>query len=257
MKLELIEAVRKYGNVNDITARRLIASPIFSILTNGNTELDAEHIALYNLDAVNNILRKERLKEHPWGGDFLGVQYLQDRQGDENPYIRSIECYSDKQFIIVCLFREPSRLWFEANEIQIDKTFRRTNCHELEINTFDHTTHTLVTLARVYTNYETADGYHKAFSKVFRLVEKDMKKKLRWGHMHSDDGQNRIKAILVDMHLGQVKGLGLHFANEYKEHEIDWHIFRIVKVCQVHFLRSINELQRNGVPERNSLRRPY
>jgi hypothetical protein len=109
----------------------------------------------------------------------------------------------------------------------------------------------------VYTNYETADGYHKAFSKVFRLVEKDMKKKLRWGHMHSNDGQNRIKAILVDMHLGQVKGLGLHFANEYKEHEIDWHIFRIVKVCQVHFLRSINELQRNGVPERNSLRRPY
>jgi hypothetical protein len=238
---------------NDITARRLIASPIFSILTNGKTELDAEHIALYNLDAVNNILRKERLKENPWGGDFLGVQYLQDCHGDENPYIRSIECYSDKQFIIVCLFREQSRLWFEANEIQIDKTFRRTNCHELEINTFDHTTHTLVTLARVYTNYETAAGYHKAFSKVFGLVEDHMKKRLRWGHLHFDDGQNRIKAIIVDMYLGQAKNLGLYFGNEYKDHDIDWHLARIIKVCHVHFEQSIHKLQSSGVPESKPL----
>lgn len=248
VKVELIDAVRKHGNVNDITARRLIASPVFSILTNGNTELDAEHIALYNFDQVNNIFRKERLKEHPWGGDFLGAQYLQDRQGDENPYIRSIECYSDKQFIIVCQFRDQSRLFFEANEIQIDKTFRRTDCHELEINAFDHTTHTLVTLARVFTNYETAAGYYKAFSKVFGLAEEDMKKKLRWGHLY-DDSQTRIKAVLMDMHAGQVKGLGLYFANEYKQHDMDWHISRIVKTCQVHYQRSIHELKRDGVPE--------
>ena len=111
IKEELVQAVRQFGSLSDITARRLIASPIYSILTNGKPDLDSDHIALYNFDAVNNLLRKEKLKEFPWGTDLAGVQYLQYSQGDNNPYIRSIEHYWDGQFIIVCQFQEQSGLF--------------------------------------------------------------------------------------------------------------------------------------------------
>ena len=144
-------------------------------------------------------------------------------------------------------FKSSQDFFCQCDELHIDKTFRRTNCNELEINAFDTSTETIITLSRVFTNYESAAGYHKSFSKVFGIAEADMHKKLRWGHIYQNHNETRIRAILVNEHLGQVGGLGQYFAEEYKQHDADWHIHRIVKVCRIHYERSIRKLRKMGV----------
>ena len=47
---------------------------------------------------------------------------------------------------------------------------------------------------------------------------------------------------MVDEHLGQKVGLARYFEMEYPFQSGEWHIARIVKVCRVHFFRSINKL---------------
>src|SRR5947207_740099 len=99
----------------EATARRLIASPILSIMLNGATSLSQEHIALTNQDAVNHIIRKERLKEYPWSTDFQGAQFLMQQQGLSDPYIRETVQYSDSTFVILCQFKAQSQLLFESH----------------------------------------------------------------------------------------------------------------------------------------------
>jgi hypothetical protein len=77
-----------------------------------------------------------------------------------------------------------------------------------------------------------------------------------WGHLVPETKSStgavvpQIRAILVDEHGGQIKGIGTYFASEYPaEGDADWHVLRIVKVCQVHYERSINRLRAKGVSE--------
>jgi len=70
-----------------------------------------------------------------------------------------------------------------------------------------------------------------------------MKKRIPWGHLvPASKSPIRVKAILIDEHLGQKAGLARYFETEYPFQAGEWHIARIVKVCRVHFLRSINKL---------------
>src|SRR5436190_658828 len=74
-----------------------------------------------------------------------------------------------------------------------------------------------------------------------------------WGHLGPETKSStgavvpQIRAILVDEHGGQIKGIGTYFVSEYPA--ADWHVLRIVKVCQVHYERSINRLRAKGVSE--------
>jgi hypothetical protein len=58
--------------------------------------------------------------------------------------------------------------------------------------------------------------------------------------------RKEVKAILVDEYSTQVKGLGKYFEQDYRElgHDAEWHIFRIVKVCQFHYEQTVNALQK-------------
>src|SRR5579859_6802733 len=205
---ELFKTIREYG-LPDATARRVIASPILPIMMNGATTLSKEHIAMTNQDAVNHLIRKLRIKEYPWGTDFLGIQRMMTQQTPDDPYIRATHQFPDGHFVVLCQFIEQSKLFFQSYELQVNKTFSCTKCRELEINAYDHSTRRITTLARVFTDYEDGEGYYQAFSLVFAQAEKDVGEKIPWGHLVSaQDSIVRIKAILVDEHGGQVKGLG-------------------------------------------------
>ena len=243
IKNELVRVVRAFGGSAECTARCLITSPMLPIMLNGQTELTETHIALFNQDALNHILRKMRSEEYPWGTDFQGVQYLMRQQSIQNPYIRQTIFYPDGHFIILCQFREQSQLLLESYEIQADKTFSRTACREFEINSYNHKTHRTTTIARIFTDYEDEDGYYQGLELCFKTAEDDIGRRIPWGHLvSSEESPIRVKAILVDEHSGQMAGLGKYFEKEYPFQNRHWHITRIVKVCCVHYYRTINRL---------------
>lgn len=104
----------------------------------------------------------------------------------------------------------------------------------------------------MFTDYEHARGYEEAFRLVFKTAESDVDRRIPWGHLVSEKQSIcRIKTILVDEHGGQLRGLANYFANDanYKKNDGDWHILRIIKICQVHYERSINKLKKRGVNE--------
>lgn len=166
--------------------------------------------------------------------------------------------FPDGNFIILCQFISQSYLLSEADEIHVDKTFKRTHCQELEINTYSHTARRIATIARVYTDLEDELGYYRAFDLVFKTAERDTKQMLPWGHLiPPKPGTHRIKAILVDEHGGQAKGLGRYFAEQYPDMEAVEHIVAIVKTCQVHIERNLKKLETKGVEKGNYLLEIY
>jgi hypothetical protein len=51
--------------------------------------------------------------------------------------------------------------------------------------------------------------------------------------------RTRIKAILVDEHAGQIRGLDRYFQSKFPRDNKKYHIIRIVKTYRVHFNRSM------------------
>jgi len=109
----------------------------------------------------------------------------------------------------------------------------------------------IATVARVFTDFEDDEGYFQAFKLVFDQAEKDMQCRVPFGHIFRSDNESptgtRIKAILVDEHGGQIKGLAKYFEHKYPSDEGKVHVLRIVKTCDVHYERSIQGLQGKGV----------
>src|SRR5204863_2676458 len=91
--------------------------------------------------------------------------------------------HPDGHFVVLCQFTEQSRVFFQSYEIQVDKTFSRTKCRELEINSYDHATKHIRTLSRVFTDYKDSDGYFQAFNLSFKRAETDIGKRIPWGHL--------------------------------------------------------------------------
>jgi len=182
VKDQLIRIVREFGAA-EATARRLVASPLLSIMLNGKMDLTAEHIALANHDAINHIIRKERLIECPYCTDFQGAQHVMRQQRLSDPYIRHTVQYPDGHFVILCQLKEQSRLLFESYEILADKTFSRTRCNEFEVNSWSNSTQRAITIGRVFTDFEGEDRYYQAFSLIFKTAERDMGRRISWGHL--------------------------------------------------------------------------
>ena len=251
---KIISAITKFG-LAEATARKLIASSYMPLILNGQEELNAQHLALLNQSAIDHIIRVERTKQFPHGTDFLGVQYRMTHQDLTNPYVRVATMYPDGQFMIACQFKEQSRLLFEADEIHIDKTFKRTNCRELEINIYSHEARHIGTIARIFTDSEDELGYYRAINLVSEIAEEDMGAHIPWGHLTLESSTSRhIKAILVDEHGGQAKGLGRYFTEKYPSRDTSQHLLKIVKTCRVHYERSIHKLEGKNVPKGKQLR---
>jgi hypothetical protein len=248
VKDAFVKVFRQFG-LYEVTARRLLASPVLPILLDGKTDLSAHHIALTNMDAVNHLIRKERLREHPLGTDILGVQHLMSTQRLADPYIRQAIQFDDGHFVILCQFQQQSRFLYTVAEIHADKTFRRNRCQEFEVNSYNPGTKRILTISRVWTDYEDAAGYYQAFRLIFDTAEQDVGRRITWGHLTDPESREEscIKAVLVDEHGGQIKGLGQYFNEKYPVYTADEHISKIVKVCQTHYLRSITKLGKRGV----------
>jgi hypothetical protein len=252
----ILDLCRQHG-LSGVTARRLLASPMIPLLLKSDgTSSTALHPSLSNLDALNHLIRKERLREFPLGTDILGIQTLMQRQLND-PYVRTAHQFDNGKFMVLCQFIEQSHILFNARELFIDKTFKRTKCQEFEFNSYDHSTNCITTIARVFTDCDDIDSYYEAFRLVFGRAEQDVtdgKRRIPWAHLADTVNLSRkdIKAILVDEHIAQVKGLGKYFEKEYGTlgHDADWHIYRIVKVCQFHYGQTVTVLEKKrGVSE--------
>jgi hypothetical protein len=181
-------------------------------MLNGKTNLSQEHASLANQDVVNRLIKKERTKEFPHGTDFLGALFLMKNQSESDQYIRAAIQSADGKYMVHCQSIEQSKMLMRTSELHCDKMFSRTRCRESEINAFDPATSRLLTLARVFFDGESKDAYSEAFRLVFDQAEKDTGLKVPFGHLFTDDNSpsgTRIKAILVDMHGGQINGLCL------------------------------------------------
>jgi hypothetical protein len=221
------------------------------ILLDGKSNLTTQHISLTNMDAINHLIRKERLREYPNGTNILGVQHLMLKQ-PADPYIRQAMQFDDGHFVVLCQFPEQSQSLFTVSELQADKTFRRNHCREFEVNSFNPSTNRIITVSRVWTDYEDEIGYYQAFRLVFDTAENDVGKRIHWGHLMESFTEPYIKAIIVDEHGGQMKGLAKYLNEKYPEYTPDEHIVKIVKVCQTHYFRSITKLAQKGVSKGNA-----
>ena len=247
VKERIIAIIKSFGT-DAATARKLASSPILPIMLDGKTTLTQEHVSLANQDVVNRLIKKERLKEFPWGTDYLGAMFLMRNQSASDQYIRSVIEFDDGKYMVHCQSVEQSKMLVKMSELQCDKTFKRTRCREFEINGYDPVSCRLVMRARVFFDGEDDLSYFRAFTAVFDQAEKDTGTRVPWGHLYSDDTSpvagTRIKAIIVDMSGGQVRGLALYFKSKFPADDEDFHILQIVKVCRVHFLRSIRKKEK-------------
>jgi hypothetical protein len=69
-------------------------------------------------------------------------------------------------------------------------------------------------------------------------------------HTSSTLSTIKIKAILLDLHEGQLKGIGRYLRKEYLTEgngTANWHTSRITKLCQVHYEPSIRKLEAKGL----------
>jgi hypothetical protein len=79
---------------------------------------------------------------------------------------------------------------------------------------------------------EDTKSYHQAFQLSFQTAESDVSRHLPWAHLLSKSNPPKssrspiaeIKAILLDKHSGQFKGLGKYFETEYSSYGDEWHI---------------------------------
>lgn len=172
-------------------------------------------------------------------------------QNQEDPYIRKPIMKESGEFVILYQTKQQSELFFSSTEYQADKTFTRIQCRELEINGYSFETGQLTTLCRIFTNAEDAEGYELAFKLAFDTAEMDIGKRIAWGHLYPiSEREDRVRAIILDLHSGQMQGLARYFEEEYGDRgNGEWHFTRIAKFCQVHFFRTITRLQRKGVSE--------
>jgi hypothetical protein len=173
-----------------------------------------------------------------------------NQQNNQDPYIRQAEIFDDKRFIIHCQSKEQSRLLICATELHANKTFSRTKCQEWEINSYDLISKRIFTIARVYFDYEDQWAYQHTFTAVFDRAEKDMGYRVPFGCLIKSDADSlsgsRIKAILLDEHAGQIRGLDAYFQSKFPNDNKRYHIIQIVKTCKVHFDRSLQKLSRKG-----------
>jgi hypothetical protein len=117
-----------------------------------------------------------------------------------------------------------------------------------EINVYSHETRRIGTIARVYTDSEDGLGYYRAFSLIFKTAEQDTGRKLPWGHLAPmKNGIHRIKAVLVDEHGGQIKGLGRYLEEQDPRKEVSSHVLALVKtftynttIAKLHILFSLS-----------------
>jgi hypothetical protein len=250
---ECIDAIKAF-DLSEATARRIVASPLLPMLLNGDVNFGKKHAALINLDVLNYLIRKEKAKAFPWGTDFHGAQYLM-QQDEFKGYIRKTELSSDGHFVVHLQSKEQSRLLMHSTEIHADKTFKRTKTREFEFNCYDPISKRIATIARVFTDPEDSASYYNAFKLVFDQAEKDMGYPVPFGHIvKSDDkspSKTRVKAILLDEHGGQIKGLAHYFESKFPNDTGEMHVLRIVKTCLVHYERSIKKLETKGVNEGN------
>jgi hypothetical protein len=173
-------------------------------------------------------------------------------------YVRKCELLDNGKFIIHCQFEDQSKLLAESRVLYVDKTFKRTACNELEFNSYDKGTGRITTLARIYTDLEDRQAYCQAFRSLFEVTERDIGRPIQLDHLtsHPDHVHVRTRttlyAVLVDMHGGQAKGLMDYLQSRYPLPSAETHLSGLVKVCRVHYNRSIigerKSLKSKGVP---------
>ena len=137
--------------------------------------------------------------------------------------------------MILCMSKSQSAFLMSSRQLQVDMTFNRTQYKEFEVNGFNDKAKWIGTMARVFTNVEDGESYAQLFHLIFDQAESDMGYRIPFEYIISTDEQSpsrtRVKAILVDESVGQMKGLMKYFKSKFPgDDPLNNHILKIVKI---------------------------
>ena len=86
---------------------------------------------------------------------------------------------------------------------------------------------------RIYTNVNSAEGYHRLFIILFDVIKQLTDKPVQFKHIHG----NGWGCIVGDLDMGQMKGLGLALQDLDTTCEWKEHLMHVFKSCNIHFQR--------------------
>ncbi|OJJ94572.1 hypothetical protein ASPACDRAFT_37780, partial [Aspergillus aculeatus ATCC 16872] len=196
------------------------------------------HPSFCNKDKISLIIQKQRLLTNPNGQDVDGLIFLLNI----DPFIRSYvqDRYHDADgTMIFCAYKEQLQLLARLESFEVDMSYKRlrsNNMNEVLFATFLKDQNKIITLLRVFTTFDTADGYYLLFKRAFSLLEKITEKPILFHSIHNSG----FHGVILDMDTKQYSGLGRYLSEIDPQHrDYVWQLQHFVVFCRVHFQRTI------------------
>ncbi|KAG5959110.1 hypothetical protein E4U56_005089 [Claviceps arundinis] len=240
---------------SNITANKFLASKALKSALNkvGLRTLAAGHPTLLQRNRIENLIRYWKIVTYPIGLDLAAVEveYEMDRQ--QNPddcYIQDIFTYGDQDehFLVVCMLKEQAELFQKMEFIEVDMSMKRLKgAVNKEIifacQYFQHGK--IITLARIFCNWERAATYEHAFDRISVVLEKLTGRPLRWKYLNDASDQSGIRAVVMDMSSKACSG-----TREIEAGQPTENLSHVIQSCMVHFGRNIDQAigKRNTSP---------
>ncbi|KAG6057353.1 hypothetical protein E4U32_005230 [Claviceps aff. humidiphila group G2b] len=178
------------------------------------------------------------------------------QQNPDDYYIQDIFTYGDQDehFLVVCMLKEQAELFQKMEFIEVDMSMKRLKgAVNKEIifacQYFQHGK--IITLARIFCNWERAATYEHAFDRISVVLEKLTGRPLRWKYLNDASDQSGIRAVVMDMSSKACSGLGRHLVKRDPRNR-SWteNLSHVIRSCMVHFSRNIDQAigKRNTSP---------
>ncbi|RGB34888.1 hypothetical protein C1646_759990 [Rhizophagus diaphanus] len=200
------------------------------------------HASLNNAARLRYFVNKIQKEINPQGYGLLGVVYHYSRNIDNFcDYVKRLgRIFEDIHIMIICTTSEQLFEWKKCEYFEIYLYFKRVagEIKEFEIIYYNNE-HNLSNpyLCSYFTNSATTIAYQRIFQSIFDLVLELTGSPIQFKHI---DGTG-WGCIIVDLDFAQAKGLGLALSKIYLTKDWEEHFTHILKSCQMHYKRKIQE----------------
>jgi hypothetical protein len=225
---------------SSLTTAQFLRSPqLEAFCQQYNASTFAEiHSSFCNKDRITAIIQKQQLLSYPNGQDINGLIFLQRMDQHIKNYVQ--EVFHDSQgTMVLCAYKEQIQLLAKLSSFEVDMSFKRIrskDMNEVLFATFLPDQSKIITLLRVFTNLDSAEGYYLLFKRVFTMIQKVLHQPVLFDPIHGSG----IYGIIVDMDSKQYSGLGRYLSEIDPQHrDVTWQLEHIILFCRVHFQRSI------------------
>ncbi|EJD33115.1 hypothetical protein AURDEDRAFT_155120, partial [Auricularia subglabra TFB-10046 SS5] len=169
------------------------------------------HPSLGNHDHVAYLIGSVREAEYPHGTGFKSAVKLLERQASLSAgllYVRvakELQLHGKTFRYVICMLPEQSEILRSAKRVSVDTAFRRVrDWKELELETWDDSSHRSITCARVFLNLLSAEAHKLVLQDIYGIVEEDCEAPLQFSYMHGTGWDT----VIADEHSGEALGFG-------------------------------------------------